>query len=73
MKTYGCSVKTTNDRQKTNPEFRKTWKRSGLSLPQVAELLGVSIYTVQSWARPATSKAARQCPREYIALLERAK
>ena len=53
--------------------FRKTWKRSGLSLPQVAELLGVSIYTVQSWARPATSKAARQCPREYIALLERAK
>ena len=53
--------------------FRKTWKRSGLSLPQVAELLGVSIYTVQSWARPTTSKAARQCPREYIALLERAK
>lgn len=52
-------------------KLRTLMRRHGLSVADVAALLGVSRHTVVSWLRPATSKARRRMPaptQELLAL-----
>lgn len=41
-----------------------------LTLRETAAILGVSYFTVRSWALPETSKARRICPNMAVELLE---
>jgi transcriptional regulator with XRE-family HTH domain len=49
--------------------LRAIMRRHGLSVADVAALLCVSRHTVQSWLRPATSKAHRRMPAPMMELL----
>lgn len=50
------------DKRETNREFRKLYESSGLTKQAVASELGVSLDTVMSWLKPATSKSSCECP-----------
>ena len=52
-----------------NEQIEKIMAARGLSPRQVADILGVSPFTVVSWMRPATSKARRKAPRMALVAL----
>jgi transposase len=53
-----------------NPELARLQDSAGLSNQQLADLLGVSISTVNAWRKSADSKGAILCPPQRLNALK---